>query len=58
MAVQPPLFDTEDDWRIDDRTRRIGLAGVARARAALAAAEARVAAADAARRAERNRPAA
>ncbi|MDA8366263.1 MAG: hypothetical protein M0Z62_04795 [Actinomycetota bacterium] len=31
-----PGIDGEDTWRLDERTRRIGLAGVAEARARLA----------------------
>jgi len=41
-----PFTVVEDDWRLDDRTRRAGRKGLADARAALAAA---------ARRAERRR---
>ena len=36
MERQLQLLDpTEEAWRIDDETRRVGLAGVAAARAAL-----------------------
>jgi hypothetical protein len=38
MARQLTLLDPSIDWRIDDRTREVGLRGIARARAALAAA--------------------
>lgn len=33
--VPKPAPRRADDWRIDDRTRRVGLRGLARARAAL-----------------------
>ncbi|MEP6661046.1 MAG: hypothetical protein ABJD24_14110 [Acidimicrobiales bacterium] len=36
-ASQPKLpLEIEADWRLDERTKAIGLAGVARARAVLA----------------------
>ena len=38
MARQLALLDTPPDWKIDERTRELGLAGIARARAALVAA--------------------
>jgi len=38
MARQLALIDTLPEWRIDPRTRQIGLQGIARARAVLAAA--------------------
>lgn len=38
MPRQLTLIETPPDWRLDDRTREIGRRGVARARAALAAA--------------------
>ncbi len=38
MPRQLTLIETSPDWRLDDRTREIGRRGVARARAALAAA--------------------
>jgi hypothetical protein len=31
------LLDTQPDWRLDERTRRVGREGLARARAALQA---------------------
>ncbi|HEY8525637.1 MAG TPA: hypothetical protein VIL48_11765 [Acidimicrobiales bacterium] len=31
------LVDTQPSWRLDERTRRVGLEGIARARAALQA---------------------
>jgi hypothetical protein len=46
LDLLPPSA-VEPDWRIDDETREIGRRGLARARAALAAAQAR---------AERNDP--
>jgi hypothetical protein len=39
MARQLALLDTPPDWHISDEARKVGLVGVARARAALAAAE-------------------
>jgi hypothetical protein len=48
MERQLRLLDpVEDDWRIDDETRRVGLAGVAAARAALRSARPRPAPGDA-----------
>ena len=38
MARQLALLDTPPEWHIDDQTREVGRAGLARARAALAAA--------------------
>jgi hypothetical protein len=38
MPRQLTLIEISPDWRLDDRTREIGRRGVARARAALAAA--------------------
>ena len=49
-SVPRPVADTgsgagavraDDEWRLDERTRAVGLAGIAAARAALAAASAR-----------------
>jgi hypothetical protein len=39
MARQLALLDTPPEWHLTDEARETGLAGVARARAALAAAE-------------------
>jgi hypothetical protein len=39
MARQLALLDTPPEWHLTDEAREAGLAGVARARAALAAAE-------------------
>jgi hypothetical protein len=38
MARQLALLDPQPEWQIDDDTRAVGRAGLARARAALAAA--------------------
>jgi hypothetical protein len=35
MTKQLTLIDAPADWRLDERTRRLGRAGIARARAAL-----------------------
>ena len=35
--TQLSLIDTPSPWRLDDRTREVGRAGIARARAALCA---------------------
>lgn len=44
MATQLVLLDPNDDFRLDERTRELGRAGVAEARAVLAAAARRRAA--------------
>lgn len=41
LAEEPPNGVDRGGWRLDDRTREIGRRGLADARAALAAAEAR-----------------
>ena len=43
MARQLALLDTPPEWQIDDQTREVGREGLARARAALAAADRRAA---------------
>lgn len=35
MTSQLTLIDSPNDWRLDERTRQIGRAGIAKARAAL-----------------------
>jgi hypothetical protein len=37
MTKQLTLIDTQPDWRLDEKTRRLGRRGIADARAALAA---------------------
>jgi hypothetical protein len=37
MTKQLLLLDTQPDWRLDERTRRLGAQGIAAARAVLAA---------------------
>lgn len=44
LQIQPAMFVERPQWRMDDRTRAIGRAGVAAARAALEAARERSAA--------------
>jgi hypothetical protein len=41
MERQLALLEPEPEWRLDERTREVGRAGVAKARAALRAAAAR-----------------
>ena len=40
LRVVDASTETDHDWKLDDRTRQLGLEGVARARAALAQARA------------------
>ena len=40
MQRQLTLIDDSPEWRLDEHTREVGLQGIARARAALAAAHA------------------
>jgi hypothetical protein len=55
--TQLSLIDTPKSWRLDERTRATGRAGIARARAALAAGlESREAASTARRPPPRRRP--
>ena len=37
MTKQLTLIDTQPDWRLDEKTRKVGRRGIAEARAALAA---------------------
>jgi hypothetical protein len=37
MTKQLTLIDTQPDWRLDEKTRKVGRRGIADARAALAA---------------------
>lgn len=40
LRVVDPATETDQQWKLDERTRKLGLEGVARARAALAEARA------------------